>query len=90
MQRGPIDKIIVKVFEDMYTPLRPHTDEGVEMEADALSTLAKVSRGDLRRAITSLQSAVRLKVQCQTGREEGAGKGGRGEGQREEGVPSSI
>lgn len=37
-------------------------DEDVDLADGALETLAKVSRGDLRRAITSLQSAVRLKV----------------------------
>ena len=39
--------------------------EGVELSAEALSTLGRVSTGDLRKAITTLQSAVRLKV-CST------------------------
>ncbi len=34
--------------------------EGVEMDSEALATLSEVSGGDLRRAITTLQSAVRL------------------------------
>lgn len=37
-------------------------DEEVELAPGALEALSKVSRGDLRRAITSLQSAVRLKA----------------------------
>lgn len=35
--------------------------EGVELASDTLETLARVSRGDLRRAITTLQSAYALK-----------------------------
>jgi replication factor C subunit 2/4 len=35
--------------------------EGVEMEQGAMATLGRVSGGDLRKAITTLQSAVRLK-----------------------------
>jgi replication factor C subunit 2/4 len=35
--------------------------EGVQLGEDALSTLSKVSGGDMRRAITTLQSAARLK-----------------------------
>ncbi len=34
--------------------------EGVQCEGEALDTLSRVSAGDLRRAITTLQSAVRL------------------------------
>ena len=41
---------------------RVNAGEHVELAPGALETLARVSRGDLRRAITSLQSAVRLKV----------------------------
>ena len=37
-------------------------EEGVTLEAGAMETLSKVSGGDLRRAITTLQSAVRLQV----------------------------
>ncbi len=33
-------------------------DEGVELEGDAFSTLSRVANGDLRKAITLLQSAV--------------------------------
>lgn len=40
-----------------------HAEEGVELQEGAMETLAKVSGGDLRKAITTLQSAVRLKVQ---------------------------
>lgn len=39
-----------------------YADEDVDLGEGSLETLAKASRGDLRRAITSLQSAVRLKV----------------------------
>ncbi len=42
--------------------LQACADEDVDLAEGALETLAKASRGDLRRAITSLQSAVRLKV----------------------------
>ena len=35
--------------------------EGVELGPDTLQTLGRVSRGDLRRAITTLQSAYALK-----------------------------
>ena len=38
------------------------TEEGVELQEGAMDTLGKVSGGDLRKAITTLQSAVRLKV----------------------------
>ena len=41
---------------------RLHPEEGVELRPGAMETLAKVSGGDLRKAITTLQSAVRLKV----------------------------
>lgn len=34
--------------------------EGVELAPDAMATLAAVSGGDLRKAITTLQSAARL------------------------------
>jgi hypothetical protein len=37
-------------------------EEGVDLSDEALSTLGRVSGGDLRKAITTLQSAVRLKV----------------------------
>ncbi|CAL8469989.1 g9531 [Coccomyxa elongata] len=37
------------------------TEEGVELQEGAMETLGKVSGGDLRKAITTLQSAVRLK-----------------------------
>ena len=36
--------------------------EGVELQPGAMDTLGKVSNGDLRKAITTLQSAVRLKA----------------------------
>ncbi|KAG6553531.1 hypothetical protein Mapa_004444 [Marchantia paleacea] len=35
-------------------------EEGIQLNSEALSTLSKVSGGDLRRAITCLQSAARL------------------------------
>lgn len=34
--------------------------EGLDLQPEAMATLAEVSAGDLRRAITTLQSAVRL------------------------------
>ncbi len=37
-------------------------EEGVDLSDEALGTLGRVSGGDLRKAITTLQSAVRLKV----------------------------
>lgn len=46
----------------IFNILFPCVDEGVELGPGSLDTLGAVSRGDLRRAITSLQSAVRLKV----------------------------
>ena len=36
--------------------------EGVSLGEGAMDTLGKVSGGDLRKAITTLQSAVRLKA----------------------------
>lgn len=47
--------------------LRICNDEGVTLQDNAMASLAKVSGGDLRKAITTLQSAVRLggKVSCQ-------------------------
>ena len=50
------------ILRHLIYDLRSCADEEVELEKGALETLAKVSRGDLRRAITSLQSAYRLKV----------------------------
>ena len=52
----------------LYTAVVCHADlakcaeEGVEMKLGAMETLGKVSNGDLRKAITTLQSAVRLKA----------------------------
>ena len=37
-------------------------EEGVELAEGAMEALGRVSGGDLRRGITTLQSAVRLKV----------------------------
>lgn len=48
---------------------RPHTGEGVDISPDVLAVLDRVSGGDLRKAITTLQSAVRLKgspIEAQT------------------------
>ena len=39
-------------------------EEGVTLAPGAMETLSKVSGGDLRRAITTLQSAVRLQVRA--------------------------
>ena len=39
-------------------PAGETADEGVELEGDAFSTLSRVANGDLRKAITLLQSAV--------------------------------
>ena len=39
-------------------------EEGVKLEPGAMETLGKVAGGDMRKAITTLQSAVRLKVRC--------------------------
>ena len=39
-----------------------HAEEGVRLEAGAMDTLGKVAGGDMRKAITTLQSAVRLRV----------------------------
>ena len=43
---------------------RHAAEEGVELEPGTMEVLGKVSNGDMRRAITSLQSAVRLQVSC--------------------------
>lgn len=40
----------------------PAVEEGVTLATGAMGTLSKVSGGDLRRGITTLQSAVRLQV----------------------------
>lgn len=39
-------------------------EEGVKLKPGAMETLGKVAGGDMRKAITTLQSAVRLKVRC--------------------------
>ncbi len=38
----------------------------MKLEPGAMETLGKVAGGDMRKAITTLQSAVRLKVRCAT------------------------
>ena len=38
-----------------------HAAEGVTLEDGGMEALSRVSNGDLRKAITTLQSAVRLK-----------------------------
>ena len=37
-------------------------EEGVTLQSGAMETLGKVAGGDMRKAITTLQSAVRLRV----------------------------
>ena len=39
-------------------------EEEVKLEPGAMETLGKVAGGDMRKAITTVQSAVRLKVRC--------------------------
>ena len=39
-----------------------HAEEGVALQTGAMETLGRVAGGDMRKAITTLQSAVRLKV----------------------------
>lgn len=45
----------------MLTGWRTRAAEGVTLEAGSMEGLSRVSNGDLRKAITTLQSAVRLK-----------------------------
>ena len=49
---------------DLPNPDVMPAEEGVKLGPGAMETLGKVAVGDMRKAITTLQSAVRLKVRC--------------------------
>lgn len=68
--------------------------EGVNLEPEAFQLLATISGGDLRKAVTTLQSAVRLSGGhvdrwVNGGKEGGRGKQGGRVGRLERGMPSS-
>ena len=63
--RGPVPNRSHVVPPDSRTLCKTvqwHAEEGVTLEAGAMDTLGKVAGGDMRKAITTLQSAVRLRV----------------------------
>ena len=66
VSRWSLRHIIDRSVQCLVVWLSPRraAEEGVELEPGTMEVLGKVSNGDMRRAITSLQSAVRLQVTC--------------------------
>ncbi len=62
-RRGPNGHTYCALWiQNLCNTVHGYAEEGVTLEAGAMDTLGKVAGGDMRKAITTLQSAVRLRV----------------------------